>query len=53
MGWDAETVATSFLLAYSAVYGRAPKNDCDRQDRCVYDPACPFFDDCELTDYTE
>lgn len=53
MSWDLETVATSFLQAYAAVYGRAPRNECDRIDRCAYDEACPFFEDCKLTDYSE
>lgn len=57
VSWELATLylATGVMVGFIAVRTPNPmyRDRCDEHDRCVYDPACPFFGDCELTDYTQ
>lgn len=57
MTWllGALSVVGAMVFGYVALKTPSPmyRDNCDEHDRCVYDPRCPFYGDCELTDYTE
>ena len=53
MGYDAEEVAQAFLAAYSAVYGDRDIDQCDAFERCVFDPSCPIYPTCIMSDDAE
>lgn len=48
-----EALFRAFCESYAAVYGNQLRNDCERHDRCVYDHACPLFESCTPTEYSE
>lgn len=57
MSWlvGALSVVGGIIVGFVALQTppRPYRDRCEARDRCVYDPGCPFYADCELTDYTE